>query len=61
MWIMGEGSQFFGVYTLVEEMDDTGIENQFGDDSGNLYKPDGTAASFAYGTYNEEEMVKKKQ
>lgn len=55
----GEGSQFFGVYTLVEEMDDTGIENQFGDDSGNLYKPDGTAASFASGTYNDEEMVKK--
>lgn len=55
----GEGSQFFGVYTLVEEIDDTGIESQFSDDSGNLYKPDGTAASFAYGTYNDEEMDKK--
>lgn len=55
----GEGSQFLGVYTLVEEMDDTGIENQFGDDSGNLYKPDGTAASFASGTYNNDEMGKK--
>ncbi|MDY0235793.1 MAG: CotH kinase family protein [Gudongella sp.] len=55
----GEGSQFYGVYTLVEEMDDTGIESQFGDDSGNLYKPEGTAASFADGTYDDDEMVKK--
>lgn len=55
----GEGSQFYGVYTLVEEMDDTGVDNLFGDDSGNLYKPDGTAASFASGSYNDESMEKK--
>jgi hypothetical protein len=55
----GEGNQFFGVYTLVEEMDDTGIEKTFSDDSGNLYKPDGSAASFAIGTYDEDELVKK--
>ncbi len=54
----GEGSQYFGLYTLVEEVDDTVIENQFGDDNGNLYKPDGNGASFADGTYNEEEMGK---
>lgn len=55
----GQGSEFYGVYTLVEEMDDTGIESQFENDSGNLYKPDGRAASFAAETYNDEEMVKK--
>lgn len=55
----GEGSQFFGVYTLVEEMDDTGIEEQFGDDSGNLYKPEGKGANFSEGSYNDEEMEKK--
>ena len=55
----GEGSQFFGVYALVEEMDDTGIEEQFDDDSGNLYKPEGTAATFAAGTFNESDMNKK--
>lgn len=54
----GEGEQYFGVYTLVEEMDDTGI-SQFADDSGNLYKPDGDAASFAEGTYDEGEMELK--
>ncbi len=55
----GDGPQYFGVYTLVEEIDDTVLDEQFSDDNGNLYKPDGDAASFASGTYNEEEYVKK--
>ncbi|MRI00203.1 spore coat protein [Kriegella sp. EG-1] len=55
----GEGPQYFGVYTLVEEVDDTVLEDQFGDEDGNLYKPDGDAASFATGTYDEDEYVKK--
>jgi len=36
----GNGPQYYGVYTLVEEVDDTVIETQFTDGSGNLYKPD---------------------
>ncbi len=55
----GEGPQYFGVYTLVEEVDDTVIDTQFEDNDGNLYKPDGDAASFAIATYDEDEMVKK--
>ncbi|MBK5253912.1 MAG: CotH kinase family protein [Peptostreptococcaceae bacterium] len=55
----GEGSQYYGVSTLVEEMDDSGILSQFGNDSGNLYKPDGDSASFASGDYDEDELVKK--
>lgn len=55
----GDGPQYFGLYTLVEEVDDTVIDTQFSDDDGNLYKPDGDAASFAAGTYDEEEYVKK--
>jgi hypothetical protein len=55
----GDGPQYFGVYTLVEEVDDTVLDTQFSDDDGNLYKPDGTAASFADGSFNEEEYVKK--
>jgi len=55
----GEGPQYFGLYTLVEEVDDTVIDTQFADDDGNLYKPDGDAATFAEGTYNEDEYVKK--
>jgi len=55
----GDGPQYFGVYTMVEEVDDTVLDTQFSDDDGNLYKPDGEAASFAIGSYNEEEYVKK--
>jgi len=55
----GDGAEFYGVYTLVEEVDDTVIKDQFDDDDGNLYKPDGDAASFALGTYDEDELVKK--
>lgn len=55
----GDGPQYFGVYTLVEEVDDTVIDEQFSDDNGNLYKPDGDAASFAEGTFDEDEYEKK--
>ncbi|MFY9243292.1 MAG: CotH kinase family protein [Polaribacter sp.] len=55
----GNGPEYFGLYTLVEEVDDTVIDTQFSDNDGNLYKPDGDAASFASGTFNEDEYVKK--
>ncbi|WP_252734387.1 CotH kinase family protein [Arenibacter algicola] len=55
----GDGPQYFGVYTLVEEVDDTVIDTQFSDNDGNLYKPDGTGASFAQGTFTEDVFVKK--
>jgi spore coat protein CotH len=55
----GDGPTYFGLYTLVEEVDDTVIDTQFSSDDGNLYKPDGTAATFASGTYDEDEYVKK--
>lgn len=55
----GEGPVYFGVYTLVEEVDNTVLDTQFSDDNGNLYKPDGYAASFSSGSFNEAEYVKK--
>lgn len=55
----GEGPEYFGVYTLVEEVDDTVIESTFADDSGNLYKPDGAAATFAVWSFDEDQYVKK--
>lgn len=55
----GDGVEFYGVYTMVEEVDDTVLEEQFSDEDGNLYKPDGDAASFGAGTYDEDEFVKK--
>ena len=44
---------YFGLYTLVEEVDDTVIDLQYDEDDGNLYKPDGNAATFAEGSYDE--------
>jgi spore coat protein CotH len=55
----GDGPKYFGVYTIVEEMDDSVLDDQLGHSNGNLYKPDGDAASFASGSYNESEFEKK--
>ena len=55
----GEGPVYFGVYTMVEDVENTVLGSNFSDDDGNLYKPDGDAASFANGTYDEDEYVKK--
>jgi spore coat protein CotH len=52
-------SQYFGLYTLVEEVDNTVIKTQFANGDGNLYKPEGTAASFALGKYNTSDFYKK--
>ena len=54
----GDGPTYFGVYTLVEEVDDTLID-EFSNNDGNLYKPDGTGASFASGTFTQDVFVKK--
>ncbi|MCK0131375.1 CotH kinase family protein [Flavobacteriaceae bacterium F08102] len=55
----GEGPIYFGVYTLVEEVDDTVIDTQFSNNDGNLYKPDGMGASFKEGTFTSDVFVKK--
>ncbi|MEM8994633.1 MAG: CotH kinase family protein, partial [Acidobacteriota bacterium] len=55
----GEGPVYFGLYTLVETMEDTVLRTQFEDGGGDLYKPDGPAASFAKGTYREASYYKK--
>lgn len=55
----GDGPVYFGLYTLTEEVDDTVISNQFQSNKGNLYKPDGNAASFANGSFNTSQMDKQ--
>ena len=50
----GDGPVYYGLYTAVEVVDDTLIQTQFDDDSGNLYKPSGSAATFTAGSYDEE-------
>lgn len=55
----GSGPQYYGVYTLVEEVDNTVIKTQFAQSTGNLYKPEEAAATFASGSYNTSQMQLK--
>lgn len=55
----GDGPTYFGVYTMVEDVENTLLDDYFGNDDGNLYKPEDDAASFASGTYDEDEYTKK--
>lgn len=55
----GDGPEYFGLYTLVEEVDNTVIKTQFSSNDGNLYKPEDYGSSFAYGTFNEDGFEKK--
>ncbi len=54
----GDGPLYFGLYTMVEVVDDTVIETQFSD-GGNLYKPEGPGATFAAGSFDEADFDKK--
>ncbi len=49
----GEGPVSLGLYTAVEVIDDTVIENAFGDDDGNIYEADGAGVSLAEGTFDQ--------
>jgi len=55
----GDGPVYFGLYTMTEVIEDTVIEEQFEDDSGNVYKPDGTGARLAAGSFNEASFDKQ--
>lgn len=55
----GNGPEYFGLYTLVEEIDDTLIDTQFSSDDGNLYKPEEGSANFAKGTFDAADFEKK--
>jgi spore coat protein H len=43
----GDGPIYFGLYTALEIVFETMLNKQFGSESGNCYKPDGTGASFS--------------
>lgn len=55
----GSGYEYYGLYTMVEVVFDSMLENQFGSDAGNCYKPDGDGAAFGIGTYSTEYFEKK--
>lgn len=50
----GDGSarKYFGLYTMVEDVEDTVLKLQVGSNGGNTYKPEGGAATFAAGTWD---------
>ncbi len=43
----GSGLKYCGIYTLTEVVDDTMIKTQFGEESGNIYKPESTLQTFS--------------
>ncbi|MBU0721180.1 CotH kinase family protein [bacterium] len=55
----GNGAEYFGLYTLVEEIDDTLIDTQFISGDGNLYKPEEGSATFIEGTFSSDDFEKK--
>ncbi len=55
----GNGPVYFGLYTAVEVVDDTVLEEQFDSDEGNCYKPEGASASFASNTFSSADFEKK--
>ena len=55
----GEGPVYFGLYTMIESVEETVIKTQFEDDSGNVYKPEGTGATFSRGTFDTASFEKK--
>ncbi len=55
----GEGPEYFGLYTLVEEVDGTVLDTQFSEDDGNLYKPEDGSADFVENTFDADDFTKK--
>lgn len=55
----GNGPEYFGVYTLVEEVDGSVLDTQFSSDDGNLYKPEEGSANFVAGTFSAGDFEKK--
>ncbi len=55
----GNGAEYFGLYTLVEEVDGTVLDTQFTSDDGNLYKPEDGSTNFVAGTFSEDDFTKK--
>ena len=48
VWVdSGDGSEFWGLYNIFEDPAGEMLDSWFGDDSGNLYKADGDAATLA--------------
>jgi len=50
----GAGLKYCSVYTLVEVVDDTMIKDQFGEDKGNIYKPESALSVFVASQFEKK-------
>lgn len=50
----GDGPRYAGLYTGVEVIDDTMIRNQFGEDAGNIYKPESRFLTFTASQFEKK-------
>lgn len=50
----GDGLKYCGVYTMVEVIDDTMVKKQFGEDEGNIYKPESTFQSYVQSQFEKK-------
>ncbi len=57
---IGEGPIYFGLYTGAEVPDEPMFTSQFGEDGGNLYKPDGPGATWQSSFPIDDETFAKK-
>lgn len=50
----GEGSKYCGLYTMDETIDDSMVKNQFGEEDGNIYKPESDFVSFLQSAFEKK-------
>lgn len=43
----GQGSTYYGLYSMIEDVSNRMLDTQFNDDGGNLYKPEGEGATWS--------------
>lgn len=55
----GEGAEYLGLYTMVEVVFDSMLEDYFGSNTGNCYKPDGDGAKFSSSDFDLDDFGKK--
>ena len=51
---IGAGPRYIGVYAAVEVIDDSMVKDQYGDNAGNLYKPESQLQAFAQAEFEKK-------
>ncbi|MGR3810506.1 CotH kinase family protein [Jiulongibacter sp. NS-SX5] len=50
----GEGQKYCGIYTMLEVIDDTMVDEQYGETGGNIYKPESSLQSFSQSLFEKK-------